>query len=419
MNVWSIIGVILVIILFIQFFSRLGKELPLLEMMALIASLQWIIGPVISYSSDYQHYRYYMYVPEEEYMSFVVPGLSIFCLALLYKKPNITVNDKVFTLFSDKGKYILLVGILSDIASIFAPPSLLFFFFIVSQFKFVGAGILLFSTNKIDRYYFIGGIGYLVFRSLNQALFHELILWSAFMYLIWALRNKPSNRTIFLTIGIGIIGLIGLQSVKSAYRDAIKDNENSNKIALMFSLLSDEWSKSSYDDIEKEEEEQMVNVRLNQGWIISAIMDYTPEYEPYANGETITTAISASLLPRFLFPNKKEAGGQENFERFTGLPIDKGTSMGISIIGEAYANYGVIGGIIFMGFWGLFLLVIWKFLIKMFIKHPLILFFLPMLFLQVVKAETEFATVLNHLIKSCIVLLMFYWFATKALKWEI
>ena len=36
--------------------------------------------------------------------------------------------------------------------------------------------------------------------------------------------------------------------------------------------------------------------------------------------------------------------------RFTGLNLTSTTSMGMSIIGEAYANFGSFGGFIFMGF---------------------------------------------------------------------
>ena len=38
------------------------------------------------------------------------------------------------------------------------------------------------------------------------------------------------------------------------------------------------------------------------------------------------------------------AGGRENFRKFTGLNISDGTSMGISIAGEGYANFGWAGG---------------------------------------------------------------------------
>jgi hypothetical protein len=45
--------------------------------------------------------------------------------------------------------------------------------------------------------------------------------------------------------------------------------------------------------------------------------------------------------------------------------------------------------------------------------------FLPLMFLQVIKAETELVVVLNHLIKASIVIWAFFWFAKKRLNWKL
>lgn len=162
-----------------------------------------------------------------------------------------------------------------------------------------------------------------------------------------------------------------------------------------------------------------VNIRLNQGWIISAIMYNVPFREPFAGGSTIGEAVSASILPRFLDKNKKRAGGQENFEKFTGLQIGSGTSMGLSIIGESYANFDIFGGIVFMGVWGLFLAWYWRGIVHFVRKYPLLLFFIPIIYLQVVKAETELVVVLNHLIKSSILIALFLLFSSKVFNWRL
>ena len=143
-----------------------------------------------------------------------------------------------------------------------------------------------------------------------------------------------------------------------------------------------------------------------------------PEKQPFFEGETIKDAISAAVLPRFLNPSKKKAGGQENFRRFTGLDIGDGTSMGISVIGEAYGNYGRNGGIIFMGVWGFVLVLFWRFILKKAQQNILLLAFLPLIFLQVIKAETELVVVLNHLIKASIVVFLFFWASKAFLNWK-
>ena len=82
--------------------------------------------------------------------------------------------------------------------------------------------------------------------------------------------------------------------------------------------------------------------------------------------------------------------------------------MGMSLMGEAYANFGKMG-ILFLGFWGFVLSGFWNFLIRKSKKKIIILFFLPLIFLQVVKAETELVVVLNHMVKASILVAGVLW----------
>ncbi|GHB37087.1 hypothetical protein [Mongoliitalea lutea] len=148
-------------------------------------------------------------------------------------------------------------------------------------------------------------------------------------------------------------------------------------------------------------------------------MNHIPEHREYFKGETISSAISSTLLPRFLAPDKAKAGGRDNFRNFTGLHIGDNTSMGISIVGEAYGNLGKNNGIIFMGIWGLFLVSIWIVLLRYSFDNHLFFAVIPIVFLQVVKAETELVVVLNHLFKSLIVVLMFFYVSKNVLKWKL
>jgi len=72
-----------------------------------------------------------------------------------------------------------------------------------------------------------------------------------------------------------------------------------------------------------------------------------------------------------------------------------------------------------MFLWGLFLSVGFNKLVGFGKKQPLMYVFLPLIFLQVVKAETELYVVLNHFIKSLILVFGFLWFVRRYLGWEI
>jgi len=130
---------------------------------------------------------------------------------------------------------------------------------------------------------------------------------------------------------------------------------------------------------------------------------------PFAGGETIVIAIKASILPRFLFPDKPIAGGKQNYEKYVGFGLQSSTSMGISLLGEAYINFGVQGAWIFMFIFGL----ISSFVIQRFFllaaQYPTIWLWFPLILLHFVKAETELLVQLNFLVKSILMVYVFVW----------
>ena len=154
---------------------------------------------------------------------------------------------------------------------------------------------------------------------------------------------------------------------------------------------------------------QNLGARLNQGWIIARIMNHMPEKLPYVRGETVETALKAALLPRILAPGKAMAGGRANFERFTGTPLPETTSMDISLAGEGYANFGAFGGCVFIFFVSLFYNWVIVKILSISKKHPSLILWIPFLFFQVMKAETDFATVFNYLTKAALVCWMVFY----------
>ena len=83
--------------------------------------------------------------------------------------------------------------------------------------------------------------------------------------------------------------------------------------------------------------------------------------------------------------------------------------MGISLLGEAYINFGVRGAWVFMFIFGL----ISSFVIKQFFllasRYPTIWLWFPLILLHFVKAETELLVQLNFLVKSIILVYAFVW----------
>ena len=250
--------------------------------------------------------------------------------------------------------------------------------------------------------------------SIASGMFHDLLLWAMLTFTFVARELKLSLGPKITIALLAMFLAMTIQSVKHEYRSLLKNGYAGNKVSLFMGLATQQWSNGSIITPAADED---MNARLNQGWIISAVMKNVPNREPFAGGATISEGITASLLPRFLAPNKKKAGGRENFSKFTGLPLAENTSMGISLAGEGYANYGRWGGVLFMFCWGIFIGWFWKKLSHWSNIYPTLLIWSPILFLQVIKAETEFVVVLNHLVKASVLVFGLLWFIKR--QWGI
>ncbi len=402
----TLVGFILVALVAFQLIKKVGNDLPILDIMYLIAGLQWIVGPYIDYSTIVSDQKYYMYVPEHQYMSVVVPLYFAFVIPyyfITYFKPtplNLNVES-----YNNHAVAFITIGFLSTSLGKFLPQSLAFIFYLLSNLIYVGASIILIQKSRKYNFLAYLSILWLLYTSIKTGFFHNLILWSVFLFFIWSIKNKTKRIYTIAIIIAAFFSAAVIQTIKVNFRKQLPDAVD--PIGLFSEMVMNTAFNNSIVSNEKDANE--LNVRLNQGWIISAIFKNVPKHEPFANGGTVKEAITSSLLPRFFSENKTNASGRENFRKFTGLSIRDDTSMGISILGESYANYGRNGGFIFMFIWGWLLTIFWKYLIRFQNSTTLLLFFIPLIFLQVVKAETELVIVLNHLVKASIVSFGIIW----------
>lgn len=404
------------------FINRLGNTIPVLELMLLIACMQWIVGARLGYLVNQDHFKYFMYVDEIAYMNLAVPGTIFFSLGILLFMPKYdfeVLYENIRQYATDKPKvaqWLIIFGFGADFIGSWLPPSLMFVAYLATALKYVGLTLLLFSPDRKKRRNWLFVIlGLLLFNSILRGLFHDLILWSALLSSFLFLQWQLSYRTKVFFISMGFLFIIILQAVKSEYRAVSQLSGDQDKISQFSNLFFGQVM--NFDDLLTTGYIDFINVRFNQGWIISSIIHHIPISEPYAEGETIFVALENTLLPRFLSPSKKIAGGRENFRRMTGLDINESTSMGTSVLGEAYGNFGYQGAAIFMFIWGAFLAWTFSKLIKWSFDQPLIIAFIPLIFLQVIKAETEFFVVLNHFVKSILFVFVLFWFGKRFWGW--
>ncbi len=400
-----------------------GSDLPIESFILVIATAQWVIGPVMAYAGFSDHWKYRMYVSEDTYMGFVVPATIFFSIGLFTFKAKVRpillralvdMTTRIISRQQELPYYLIGVGIVFSSFGSYLPSFLAFPVFLLANLQYIGLIYLLYSDRVVNKNLLLMVAGFLVFlSSLQSTMFHNFLLWSAFIGMYLAIVKKPSLRKKMLFIITGLAVVFVIQVAKSGYRSEVVSYGGAGVTSFVEAIANqfDGRADQSSDNVEN------VVVRFNQGWIISRIMSVVPDSVPYALGGTIITAVKASLMPRILFPDKPIAGGRENYEKYTEFSLNN-TSMGISLLGEAYLNFGVVGGWIFMLIIGL----TWSYAIKRFLllsqTYPSIWLWFPLLLLHVVKAETELLVQLNYLVKSGIIIYLFIWFNRRFMKIE-
>jgi hypothetical protein len=378
--------------------------------------LQWVVGPVMAYNFLPYDELYYMAVPEAEYMDFVVPACSLMVLGLYLplKDERIVNGDdvdrmKIYLNEHPYLGYILAgVGIVVGFAGKSLPQSLRFIGFLITNLQYVGMYMVLFSNFKFKWLIFAGIMGLATSAAVLQGMFGELVQWFMLSFLIIAMVVKIPMWGKITLITVGVFLLLLVQSTKQEYRMATWYASSTKSNSEIYNEIIVSRLSTPSLLFESSSVENMA-ARLNQGWIIARIMSYMPEKTPFVRGETIKTALFASLLPRFLAPTKIKAGGRANFERFTGTPLPETTSMDISLVGEGYANFGSYGGMVFLFLVSLLYNWVLVKIIAISKKHPTLIIWIPFLFFQVMKAETDFSTVLNYLTKASVIAFMVFY----------
>lgn len=412
----SALGIALFAGVAVKFFEDLGNRIEIRDMIAFMSVMQWVLGPVMAYNVLPYDELYYMAVSEEQYMNYIVP----FCFAMILGLYFPLSDDRIVT-FDDVDRvkqyiaenpmvgYIFTgVGLTAGFASGFLPRSLTFFLFLLTNLQYVGVYMILMGTSKFKWLLFTGIMGMATSAAVLQGMFGELIQWFQLSFIIVAIvvRIPMWAKITMISFGMFLVSLI--QSTKEEYRMATwyASSTKSNSDIYQEIIISRLENPSMLFETGTM---QNLGARLNQGWIIARIMNHMPEKLPYVRGETVETALKAALLPRILAPGKAMAGGRANFERFTGTPLPETTSMDISLAGEGYANFGGFGGCVFIFFVSLFYNWVIVKILSISKKHPSLILWIPFLFFQVMKAETDFATVFNYLTKAALVCWMVFY----------
>ena len=144
-----------------------------------------------------------------------------------------------------------------------------------------------------------------------------------------------------------------------------------------------------------------------------------PSQVPFSNGEEMYQIFEAGVLPRFMAPNKLKAGDRSIFMKYSGLRIRSGTSMGLSSLGDAYINYGLTGGCIFMFLLGVFYNAILLVFYKNSQYFPVLILFTSIVFYYPIRPDCELQTILGHVLKSCFLIYLMIQFFKNTFRFSL
>lgn len=411
----------------------MGKSYDLLVIPIVLLIFECLLMPILVYriyNDDplINALRYNMATPQEEYFGYMFPATVAMIIGmrlpiisqqkqLILVKRAIEGSKKYLVGKGNLGTLLISVGAATGVLDAFAPSSLNYVLFLFSQLIFVGAFYIYYSDSKNRKLFLLGALAFILLRSVSQGMFGDLVYISLLGGLLIMLGSKiKTHQKVLVAVG-GFVVVLLIQSIKADFRSATwYGRSNQGREEAFVSLIVDRLADPSqfFDTYAMF---PTVN-RFNQGMIVSKIMEYVPNYEPFAEGETVMYSVFSSFVPRILWPDKPKAGGHVNMLRFTGFEV-VGYSMNLGVVGEAYANYGVNGGIFFMFVYGLLFNIVFYLILRKSISVPTIILWVPIIYLNAIQAETDTLMTINSTMKNIIFVAFCYWAANKFLRLKL
>ncbi|NET34792.1 MAG: hypothetical protein F6K19_22665 [Cyanothece sp. SIO1E1] len=403
-------------------FDVLGKKLPFKELILSLMGLQLLISPYLEYYYFHNEIFGVMRVDEVTYFSYTLPATVSLHVGLNLFYPNRTYVKECFQLIRRKlksaskiGFYLIIVGYIFYLLSGFAPGSLNFVVVTLAFMRFIGFFYVWLGGSKFTRLAF-----YLVFipfiwSIVKSTIFIDLIIFSILITTVYVMQNKIPRWKIIAFSLAGIFSIFILQSVKYSYRKAVWTNDfQGDRLNLLTDLMLKQVL--NLNDLDIKAVGSNVNIRLNQGWILTGIMENIPANKPIANGSYIEKEVLGLLLPRFLYPEKPTVGDRNKFEQFVGWRLGQGVSMNVGIMGDGYGNFGPRGGILFCFFFGSALGLIFKLFYHLAKTYPTLPIWGILIFFYSMRAGNEFYIIMNWIIKTSLFVFIYYFIFEKSSK---
>jgi len=381
-------------------------------LVSFVASIELLLAPVVAVAYPPRFHQFHMAVPLNTYLQYAIPATAALWIGLHWPLKRVLATRLDFAqpapLRSRQQRWLDLVLALSLFLNGFArdiPAGLFFLVTILGSFSFFAALGWMLSRTPGWKLRVAIVMLQLIATASADGIFYVALQWGGFFVLVYGFRNRWRTR-LGLVLIVAIVGAIILQYVKSDYRHYI-GTRDANFVERVSTLGSMAWSKAlARDDQPTSMTFGDVLVRFDQGWIVSRIMNFVPRKVPYAMGETVKDAFMFALLPRVLFPDKPSGASRDLFARFTGLQLSPTTSMGLSIPGEMYVNFGYWGGLVGTFIFGSLVGLAYACFAKLARKRPYWWAVAPIVLIAAIEPAWNLEDISNYIVKSALVLIV-------------
>lgn len=146
--------------------------------------------------------------------------------------------------------------------------------------------------------------------------------------------------------------------------------------------------------------------RVSYITFFSRVLEYVPATQPHTSGELLRMAVTNTVMPRFLFPEKPVLPSDSYYtRRFTGIMVsEEGTSISIGYMAEFYVDWGLAGMFVSIFLYGC-LMALAAFAVRTFVRPAVLVNpVLIMVLMVVYQFEHQFIKTFAALNISVIIL---------------
>lgn len=413
LTLWPALGLWLTAVVFGHMCMTAERYVAFPDLVAFACCLAWVVSPWLATMYTPSMVVFRMALSADEYLRYAVPATTALWLGLhlqsarkLAQNWSVPETGPLPQRVQRSLDVTIVVGLVVETYSESFGPSLAFLAYLISSFRFFGALGWMVTRTPGWRLRVAVVMLHLVAVQSAGGFFYLVVHWAGYFVLVYAFMRRWRWR-LAGAIAVGFVTLGLLQEVKPAFRTSLDNFEVTGPIDSLTRLVTLMYQRAMGDEtVGTDSSFGDFLVRFNQGWIIARVMTHVPMLEPYAEGDTLIDAAIFSVVPRPLFPFKREGASRDTFTRFTGVKLFVTTRMGLGTIGEFYANFSLVGGVIATFVYGWLMGTLFGWFARNAEHNPLWWAAAAFVLLPGVEPGFNVEDIANHVVKAALVLLV-------------